>query len=53
MTLHHFIGAVKELPIGEYGRNPTLKPISELKIKGDVNKCSQFKKIERTVKIHL
>ncbi|WKW08866.1 hypothetical protein ACNFKI_20935 [Bacillus velezensis] len=45
MTLHHFIGADKELPIGEYGRNPTLKPISELEIKGiDVNKCSQVKK---------
>lgn len=54
MTLHHFIGSDKELPIGEYGRNPTLKPISELKLKGiDANKRSQVKKIERTTKIHL
>ncbi|KAA6449369.1 hypothetical protein [Bacillus swezeyi] len=45
MTLHHFIGANKKLPIGEFGRNPTLKPISELKIKGiDVNKRFQGKK---------
>ncbi|KGX86174.1 hypothetical protein N781_04860 [Pontibacillus halophilus JSM 076056 = DSM 19796] len=34
MTLHHFIGANIELPIGSFGRNPTYKPLSELKLKG-------------------
>ncbi|MGE6631861.1 hypothetical protein [Bacillus sp. NPDC077027] len=33
MTLHHFIGANKKLPIGEFGHNPTFKTISELSIK--------------------
>lgn len=34
MTLHHFIGANIELPTGSFGRNPTYKPLSELKLKG-------------------
>ncbi|AIF42083.1 hypothetical protein [Virgibacillus sp. SK37] len=34
MTLHHFIGSNIELPIGSFGKNPTYKPLSELKLKG-------------------
>lgn len=34
MTLNHFIGANIELPTGTFGRNPTYKPLSELKLKG-------------------
>src|SRR6476661_6716546 len=34
MTLHHFIGANIELPIGEFGRNPIFNPLSELRLKG-------------------
>lgn len=34
MTLHHFIGANIELPIGSFGRNPIYKSRSELKLKG-------------------
>ncbi|MDN5389245.1 MULTISPECIES: hypothetical protein [Bacillus] len=41
MTLHHFIGANKVLPIGEFGTNPTFKAISELKIKG-INRNKHF-----------
>lgn len=34
MTLHHFIGANLELPIGTFVKTPTYKPLSELKLKG-------------------
>lgn len=33
MTLHHYIGANKELPLGTFGQNPTYKPFSELNIR--------------------
>ncbi|MCK6165564.1 MULTISPECIES: hypothetical protein [Bacillus] len=33
MTLHHYIGANKELPLGTFGQKPTYKPLSELNIK--------------------
>lgn len=32
MTLHHYIGSNKELPLGTIGQNPTYKPFSELNI---------------------
>ena len=33
MTLHHYIGANKELPLGPFGQNPTYKSLSEFNIK--------------------
>ncbi|WP_342462643.1 hypothetical protein [Bacillus sp. FSL R5-0286] len=30
MTLQHYIGSNKELPLGTIGQNPTYKPFSEL-----------------------
>lgn len=33
MTLHHYIGANKELPLGPFCQNPTYKPLSEFNIK--------------------
>lgn len=33
MTLHHYIGSNKELPLGTFGQNPTYKPFSELNIR--------------------
>ncbi|MGG0527573.1 hypothetical protein [Bacillus pumilus] len=33
MTLQHYIGSNKELPLGTIGQNPTYKPLSELNIK--------------------
>ncbi|PRR89129.1 hypothetical protein [Bacillus sp. NMCN1] len=33
MTLHHYIGANKELPLGIFGQKPTYKPFSELNIR--------------------
>ncbi|WP_111291539.1 hypothetical protein [Bacillus safensis] len=33
MTLHQYIGANKELPLGTFGQNPTYKPLSELNIR--------------------
>ncbi|MCY7532334.1 hypothetical protein [Bacillus altitudinis] len=32
MTLQHYIGSNKELPLGTIGQNPTYKPFSELNI---------------------
>ncbi|MCI2455318.1 hypothetical protein KC301_15565, partial [Listeria monocytogenes] len=32
MTLHHYIGSNKELPLGTIGQNPTYQPFSELNI---------------------
>ncbi|KIL25203.1 hypothetical protein C2W58_03894 [Bacillus pumilus] len=33
MTLQHYIGSNKELPLGTIGQNPTYKPLSKLNIK--------------------
>ncbi|MFB8732978.1 hypothetical protein ACEQPO_00900 [Bacillus sp. SL00103] len=42
MTLQHYIGSNKELPLGTIGQNPTYKPLSELNIKlFDQNKKAQ------------
>ena len=45
MTLHHYIGSNKELPIGTIGQNPTYKPFSELNI-------SMFDKKQKKPKIY-
>ncbi len=34
MTLHHFLGANIELPVGGFGRNPTYKSLKELESEG-------------------
>lgn len=43
MTLQHYIGSGKELPLGTIGQNPTYKPLSELNIE-------LFDKIQKSTK---
>ncbi|WP_456270933.1 hypothetical protein [Bacillus sp. AK031] len=55
MTLHHFIGANKKIPIGSFGRNPIYKSFSELNFKKvsvhkpfRINNGSKFVKVYET-----
>ena len=44
MTMHHFMASNKPLPLGSYGRNPTLIPLSELKCLNKKGKKKKRKK---------
>ncbi|MDG3044712.1 hypothetical protein OE903_15135 [Bacillus sp. B6(2022)] len=47
MTLQHYIGSNKELPLGTIGQNPTYKPFSELNISMFDKKQKSPKSIKR------
>ena len=53
MTSRHFVGANIELPIGTFGRNPTYKRLSELKLK-EISLDNHFKneKASKFVKVY-
>ena len=54
MTVHHFIAANKELPVGKYGMNAIVKPISDVNIPlvGHGVKKEKRNKYKKTEKQH-